>query len=117
MLSDTFVKRLSFEIRRIHFARRMLKTTFSLPTLKVSTMRRTSCCARLLITRAARSCKDSYTKKNCAKVALSLLHVSDLPLSGLSGSLSLELNLSQNSAVFSVDAELSGLRRQHEVVL
>ena len=57
---------------------------------------------RLRIMRAARSCKDSYTKKSSVRWSdVSFLLGCDLSLSGLSGSLCLELSLWQTSpAVF-----------------
>ena len=48
----------------------MLRTTCSLLMRKVRTMWRTAFCARLRITRAVRSCKDSHTKEELCNVAL-----------------------------------------------
>ena len=64
--------------------------TISLPTRKVSTMWRIACSARVRIVRAARSCKDAYTKKSSARSGTSLLFGCDLHPSELNGGLNFE---------------------------
>ena len=72
----------------------------------------TSFCSLWRILRAVRSCKVSCTKKGCVMWYSHVLRC-DLSLSGLSGSLSLELSLWHPAASF-LTVQL--LRRQYEVV-
>ena len=73
----------------------MTKMTFSPPVRKVSTSWRASCCALLRILRAVRSREVFLHEEELCKVALTC-HFSlgcDLSLLGLSGSLSLRVEL------------------------
>ena len=103
--------------------------TISLPTKKVSTMWRIACSARVRIMRAARFCKDAYTKKSSSRSGTSLLFGCDLHPSELNAGLNFESSvLLPTAAAFcpffpsrmgcnsTVSGVMGGLHKHYSVV-